>query len=127
MTADQIGALVGAVAGSVSMSTVVTWALLKRHLGRDLAPEKVEDSRGSVRSGGRNGTIDYRLGALEKSVNEVNAELKEFRKALGSYVTDEEFFAYSHQTTRATKELVEKVGTLTGRLDSWLESRRTST
>jgi hypothetical protein len=60
---------------------------------------------------------------LEKTLDEIKANLKALDERLRRCVTDEEFAAYTAQSTAHINGLTEKVGRATGVLEAWTARR----
>lgn len=72
-------------------------------------------------------TIRTQFAAMQKSLDELGADVKKQGEQMAHLVTDEEFGAYTHHTTQALSKLTEKVGHAAGAIEAWYQTRGTRT
>jgi cell division septum initiation protein DivIVA len=107
MSLEEIGKLVGAAAAGFAASLAAMPQRMKKEIAED-------ESLALVRQ---------RLDALQKEVTEVRDAVKRMEERVARSVSDEEFSAYTSQTSAAVTALTEKVGHATGAIEAWYRSQ----
>jgi methyl-accepting chemotaxis protein len=68
--------------------------------------------------------LRQRLETIQRDVSEAKESMKRLEERVAHSVSDEEFAAYTAQTSAAVTALTEKVGHTTGAIESWYRSKR---
>jgi predicted nucleic acid-binding Zn-ribbon protein len=102
-----------AALGSGLAAFAATWLTLFKPLQKEM--EKPANEIALLRQ---------KIEALEKKLEKMEEKAERAEAVLKRTVTDEEFAAYSSSTTEAVNGLTEKVGRVTGALETWQQMRR---
>lgn len=109
MEIDEVGKLLGAaVAGALGGLA-----------GMARVPERVKKSIAEDES---LALLRQRLDTIQRDVAEAKDTLKRLEERAAHSVSDEEFAAYTTQTSAAVTALTEKVGHATGAIEAWYRS-----
>lgn len=113
---QEIGTAIGAALAAIGAS----WGLVRP------VKKRLAEAEAAASSPAGLSRISERVTRLEdaeerrSSTERENRErLQRIEERLGRTVTDEEFAAYTQQTTKALNGLSEKVGRVTGALEAW--------
>jgi hypothetical protein len=114
--------IAGGILGAALAAFATTWAAFARPLKKQI--DAVAEARPQLPSPEvTSKDLDELKGEVRRGFDELKSRIQAMENRQNTMVTSEEFASYTGHTTQAINQLTEKVGRVTGALETWARGR----